>query len=248
MGSIGKGLAIGLILVMAISSVELMMAKPVCAQSVPTPSVPQFTVKFVDSSYDAPTTTSTNQYNGQTTTNPGYHVENRTIQITIKNQPFTSYIQNGENISFYYNVKEKGQYATNWTTLYSPGYYFPTESNTGYTTLVYLIDANEPPFWDNLVNGGTVDFQVQAMIGSVHRISNITAGNELPWEMFPWIFDGQTSDWSPTQTVTVPSSSPSPSQPPTVTEFPVLVIVPLLLSVFSVAMIVRRRKQVKKFN
>jgi hypothetical protein len=54
-----------------------------------------FTVSFVDLSYDVPITTSTDRYTGQNITNQGYHVENRTIQITIENQPFSSYMENG---------------------------------------------------------------------------------------------------------------------------------------------------------
>ncbi len=240
MSRIGKAFVLFLTVIMVMSCLILLTVKTASAQSITVPSVPQFTVKFADLSYDVPTTTTVNQYNGQTITNQGYHEENRTIQLTIKNQPFTSYIQNGANISFYFNVREKGAYAQNWTTLYNPNYYFPTQSNAGYTTLVYLIDQNAPPFWDDFVNGGIVEFQVQALIGFVHRGYNASATN--PLEMYPWIFDGQTSNWSNTQTITVPASSSSPTPGPTVPGLSWLVIVPLLFSVLAVALVLRHRK------
>ena len=231
MGSTGKTFTLFLIIIVAVSCLTLLMVKPASAQTIPQPSVPQFTVKYVDLSYDVPTTTSIDQYNGQTITNQGYHVENRTIQLIIKNQPFTSYIQDRENMSFYYNVREKGAYAENWTTLFRPdNYYYWTQSNTGYTTFVYLIDQNAPPFWDELVSGGTVDFQVQAMIGYASRTIGFAS----------WYFNGTESDWSPTQTVAIPASSISPT--PSVPEFPVLVFLQFFISMLLVAVYLRNRR------
>lgn len=62
--------------------------KPTEPASIPTPSVPEFTLKYVDNSYDVPssTTTTTDPYTGEQTitTEPGYHVANETIEVTIK--------------------------------------------------------------------------------------------------------------------------------------------------------------------
>ena len=58
MGSSGKSFALILILIMAISSLSLLVLKPANAQIIPKPSVPEFTVQFVvDTSYIAPTYT-----------------------------------------------------------------------------------------------------------------------------------------------------------------------------------------------
>ncbi|MCW4000009.1 MAG: hypothetical protein NWE93_07205 [Candidatus Bathyarchaeota archaeon] len=184
------------------------------AQSIPKPKVPEFTVAYVDLSYDVPATTSIDQYSGKTVTTPGYHVMNRTLQLAIKNQPFTSTLLDGQNVSFYYNVKVKGQYTSDWITVYNPDLYYPTQSASDTTVLYYLIDRNEYPFWDHLVDGGTVDFQVQALIGAVHRISNITGGNQDPLDMFPWVFEGETSSWSSTQTISIPEDSVFASSQP----------------------------------
>jgi len=56
-----------------------------------TPAVPEFTVELVDSSYDVPTTYSTDPYTGKQVTHEGYHVAKRTIEVRIKNQPFKPY-------------------------------------------------------------------------------------------------------------------------------------------------------------
>lgn len=55
--------------------------------SITKPSVPEFTVKLVDSSYDVPTTYSIDPYTGQNVTHAGSHVESRTLDVKIKNQP-----------------------------------------------------------------------------------------------------------------------------------------------------------------
>ena len=112
MGNMGKGLALALVLVMAISSLSLMIIKPAFAQSVPTPSVPEFTVRFVDRSYDVPvtTTTTTDPFTGKqvTTSSGGYHVTNKTIDITINNQAYSSIdLGNGTIIQLYYLLRRK---------------------------------------------------------------------------------------------------------------------------------------------
>ncbi len=88
----------------------------VCAQSIPKPSVPEFTLKYVDSSYDVSQTYGIDPYTGQNRTiNAGYHVDNRTLVFTIKNQPFAPYTDsNGNYIDLYYNFRAKGHYGNNW--------------------------------------------------------------------------------------------------------------------------------------
>ena len=65
--------------------------EPTEPASIPKPSVPEFTVKAVSHPYDVPTTYSTDPYTGETITHEGYHVENKSIEVWIKNQPFTPY-------------------------------------------------------------------------------------------------------------------------------------------------------------
>lgn len=229
-----KCLALLLIVSMATSGLMLMV-KPTDAQTstpMPTPSVPSFTVKFVDASYDVPTTTSINEYTGKSVTNPGYHVDNKTVVLTIDNRPFSSYLHNYPP-TFFYSVRVKGAFAQNWTELYTAntGYLFP--SNSDYTVIAYGLSTPE----------GQIDYQVQAMAGGIMRISpRFSSGDE---------FIGVTSSWSSTKTVTIPANSDSstqtplaspPSASPTVPEFSWLATVVALSVVLLIASVLRRRK------
>ncbi len=82
MSRINKRHALLFILIIVISGLSLWIIKPVFAQSIPTPSMPQFTVKFVNASYSV---TSTNSYTGE---NETQLISNNSIEVTIKNQPF----------------------------------------------------------------------------------------------------------------------------------------------------------------
>ena len=112
MGRISKSFTLILTLIMVLSSLTLQIVKPAFAQSIPKPSVPEFTIETVSRPYDVPpaTTTATDPYTGKqtTTTQPGYHVENKTIEAVIKNSLGTSY----------YNFRYKGHYTQDWS-------YFP---------------------------------------------------------------------------------------------------------------------------
>ena len=82
------------------------------------------------------------------------------------------------------------------------------------------------------------------MIGHIKRGFNGNATNRI--EMYPYIFVGQTSDWSNTHTVTLPQKVPitvsSPTQTPTVPEFPVLIILPFIVSMLAVAVYFKHRR------
>ena len=134
----GKSFALILILIMAISSSSLLMIKPAFAQSIPTPTVPEFTVKLADHSYDVPpvTTSTTNPYNNKTTTTtiPSYHVRNLTIDLTIVNQPYPVII-NGNASFVYYDVRTKGHFGQDWTELFPYYSNSPVQSNSQYTVI-----------------------------------------------------------------------------------------------------------------
>jgi hypothetical protein len=253
MGYLGKGLASVLILIMAISSLSLLMVKPVCAQSIPTPSVPEFTLRFVNNTYFVPETTTytTNPYTGKTTSSltGDYFVKNNTIEITIQKQLFPSTI-NGTATELHFNVRAKGHFEQNWSDLNIPSSdensitvywlgYLPPQQDSDYTVL--SIPANTYP------DAGVVDFQVRAILG-IRVFTHI--------EYYPYSqedFEYESSDWSPTQTITIadgsisssisnlpsPTLTPTPttlSPTPTVPEFP-LIVIPLLLSILSFALI-----------
>jgi len=181
--------------------------------TIPKPSVPDFTVALVDASYDVPTTYSTDPYTGKTITHGGYHVERRTIEIRIKNQPFNEI--NDWGAKFYYSVRYKGHFTEEWFDVYQP-YEMPTQSNSDYTVISYNSENRDPysfylaPAPRSLVvsPNGQVDFQVKALVGSACEGS--------PFVGIPSLFSGEESDWSATQTITIPpvgSSSSSTSTP-----------------------------------
>lgn len=176
-----------------------------------------FTVKLIDSSYDVPTTHSIDPYTGQDITHPGHHVENKSIEVRINNQPFTPYwIQENENnwtINFFYNIRVKGHFADNWAPLYG--------GSNGYLVQDYDSEYTVVPLSPDYPSGAKVDFQVEALIGYEHGVYTYT-----PWSA--WVITGEESGWSNTQTLTItdsaststPNTSPSPSTTPQDTTTP----------------------------
>jgi hypothetical protein len=217
-----KTFALGLTVLIILSCLTLLTVKPANAQSLPTPSVPEFTAKFVDHSYTVPAKTHVDPYTGEQITDPSYIVKNETIDVTIKNQPFAS----TEAITYLcYNIREKGYFENTWTELYH------ITNRTNDNTLIRASNSDYTIIsLPKVAPNGQIDFQVKAYFTVGHRFFNSNFGT-WTWE---------ESDWSNTQIVTIGQSSTAPS--PTVPELSWLVIVPLLLSVFSVAVIVRYRK------
>jgi len=268
-----KGFVLVLVLILTVS--YLIMVKTAYAQSIPTPSVPTFTVQYiVYTSYLAPTST-INPYTGQNeTTSYGRQIDNQTIEFTIKNQPFTPYTDSSGNyIGLYYNFRFKGHYGDEWT--YYPFYVFHnlktnqsqvqtthsygpfsgglfiyySASNSDYTVLsIELTTLTNYPTGTQIPNGSLVDFQVQAQIGHIDDIpSGMLAGDFYK-------FIGESSDWNNTQTISInynsnstasTSSSPNPSPTPTVPEFPSVIIVTISAIVLTSAIPVFKRKKDK---
>ncbi|HKM59471.1 MAG TPA: hypothetical protein VJY36_01215 [Candidatus Bathyarchaeia archaeon] len=199
---------------MIISTLSLLTVKPACAQT-----VPEFAIALADHSYQVPPITTTDPYTGKSTTQPGYTVENKTIDVTIKNQPFET--------NLYYNVRSKGHFGNAWTELYT------ISNNTLENTLIAESTSEYTNIsipQDNYPAGSQVDFQIEAVIATSNRLAN------TPFGFWSWT----TSGWSPTQTVTIPS--PTPTSTSAVPEIPTSALLPLILFIFSVAVIVRHRK------
>jgi len=195
---------------------------------IPKPSIPEYSVKFVDNSYDEPPTYEIDPYTGENVTHPSYHVKLINLEMTIKNQPFSPYYDadSGWNISFYYNIRIKGYYSEDWTELYRPSDGYPTQSDSEYTVIsLGTLGENGLSLVTNakmidVHSGGQVDFQVEAMIGYVSRVYD---PNATGIDIYPWWFTGETSGWSNTQTITISESqtpTPSPATSPTPTSSP----------------------------
>jgi len=208
-----------LILVIAISIISLIAIKPTGAE-ITKPSVPEFSAKVVD-------------YSGA-----------KAIELTIKNQPFESYVDNGQRISLYYNVHFKLHDSDSWTAMYYCGDVFPTHKDsditltyplqlTTYDSNYYLLKEMGGQYYllAQIPLNGQMDFRVQAMEGVLTSES----------------FTGQTSDWTNIQTLTMlgPSASSDPTPTPSVPELSWFMILPLFAVVLSVAIALRvkRRKR-----
>jgi hypothetical protein len=179
---------------------------------IPKPSIPEFTAQLADHSYDVPatTTTTTNPYNGEVITNtePGYHVQNITIDLTIENQPYPAII-NGNESFVYFNVRIKGHFGQDWAELFPYYSDSPVQSSSEYT--VISLPANYHV-------GDQIDIQVQAAIG--YKIITLIGHPPIP-NVYTRSVDFQhaSSDWSTTQTISIPEGqTPTPS--PTITPTP----------------------------
>ncbi len=255
MNNISKSSSIVLILIMAITSLNIIMVESASAQSIPKPSTPEFTVNLADHSYDIPptTTTRTNPYNNKTTTitSPRYHVENITIDLTIKNQLYPATI-NGNKSNLYYNIRMKGHFGEDWIYRYPS---FPVSASSSGDTLSGDYSNALPKqsssqytvfsFSQNYHSGDEVDFQVEAILGYQYSFETYYYNNDvhlLPVYVESFVY--KSSSWSPTQTFTMhdtPASN-SPSPTPTVPEFSCLMILPLFLSLLFIVVLFRKRK------
>jgi len=162
------------------------------------PSVPEFTVKLVDKSYDVLPTQSTDPYRG-TVIHPGYHVKKEVIEITIKNQKTSTKIL--------YNIRTKGHFDQEWTERFSHSTY-PEQTNSQYTVITFIRDSGLPAddkysWYFDIPDSGQVDFQVEAMSGTFSWEDDAISAGLGQGFGGKWVFDGVTSGWSKTQTITI---------------------------------------------
>jgi hypothetical protein len=239
MRHIPKGLTVILVINLTLLSLSFTIISASCADppaptappDIPVPSVPEFTLTYADYSYDVPakTTSSTDPYTGKVTntTTPGYHVKNRVIDVSIKNQPYPPTINNGNVSTLKYFIQVKGHFepeSSFWVV--GDGNIDGTNvvaSNSDYT--VVSISLGE-------ISEGAIDFRAKTSLGYNYTYF---------YGLVP--FNGWASadsNWSAIQTFTLNEGSVSPS--PSVPEFTAITILPLLIAgLLSVAII--RKKQ-----
>ncbi|MGA3289942.1 MAG: hypothetical protein ABSD42_06885 [Candidatus Bathyarchaeia archaeon] len=210
-----------LMLVLMLTVSATVIANLAYAQ-VSTPSVPQFTLQYVDRSYSIPPTYGTDPYTGKTIiTNPGSYVDNRTIEVTIQNQPFTPYTSGNYTNRLYYNVRSKGHFEnfTRDTDLGSNGLSGVAASSSSTTVVSFDIVG-----W-NVPIGGQIDFQVQAFIGYTYYnegqcyTANVVTLGESSWSNIQMITIGNETVTTsmPTPTTPIPTTPTSSSNPTTTT-------------------------------
>lgn len=220
-----SGLFLAILLALAAST---LMSIP-STSAVSTPTIPEFSVKFIPSSYSV---TITDPYTGQTTTTKN---QNNTIQVTIKNQRAID-----STHQIYYNIRVRPHFEGNWTELFPVwnlasgparseagdfpmGQYLytadmpgavrtPMQSEGENTVLTFPLNGGDGYARDalsNLPDNARVDFQVEAIVGHGAQYWYI----QHP--LFP-TYGGLYQDsvaydadsgWSNTQTVTVGNDS-----------------------------------------
>ena len=161
------------------------------------------------------------------------------LEVTTKNQPLTAYVgTNGSNPSLYYGFRFKDhENIQDWN--YAPIYYvgissygtYYKASISDYTVVSFPLGSYP---LTGILGSGQVDLQVIALIGN-EVSTNYENGSVYG-------FDGAESNWSTTQTITIPASSNSTSPTPTIPEFPSIAIL-LLLSMLTVAVVLTLKKQ-----
>lgn len=254
MGKTNKTTTLILTLIIAVSCLTALTLAPAAAQTIPKPITPEFTIALFDSSYDIPPTSTVNPYNGAVTTQDGRHVESRTIQISVKNQPFTPYTiqwQSGDQtynktVYLHYEIRWKGHYETEWhQPSYPLDYYYmitPEDARlkNEYTIFTYKADyssAGWSGMGPTMPQDAQIDFQVKAYIGYIQYVVLAGAAGLA--------FKGEESNWSNTQTITLTQTPTTPTATPTTPELSWLAIVPMLLSLLTVAWVVKHRKSTK---
>jgi hypothetical protein len=230
------------LLAAALLASSFILIQSASSQSTATPPVTEFTLQLADHSYSVPpeSTSTKDPYTGQVTssTTPGYRVENITIDATITNPPGATY----------YNFRWKGSYDDTWQ--YSPygpasggnymvpdAYAVPFKASNSAKTVLSLYFIHP----EDITPGGSIDVQVQALYGdflAVPYVHIMPVGGPT----YDFYFEGQTSDWSSTQTYTREGNTPAltPTPQPTIPEFPIIAILPLFAAVLLAAVLIRK--------
>ena len=169
--------------------------------TIPKPSVPEFTLTYLDNS----------------------------IEVTITNQPFTPFNDPNNNLNYlFYSVSVKGHNDSNWiyhnqtySIVNDEGVFsYISASSANTTVLAFQIGGYGPGLTiANDYVGSKVDFEVQAYYG---YWTTVAVNPYLPFVNHSATSEQvitvtQTSDWSNIQTIAIPEPSPPESPSPTQT-------------------------------
>lgn len=266
MGNTSKILALSFILLILTSGLSLLMVKPVNAETIPKPSVPEFTLKYVDDSYYVPAsnTTTIDPFTGNKTVivQAGYYVENKSVAVSIKNLPFTPYKDSsGHYVDLYYDIRWMGHWGNNWWD-YNSTFRMLLNSYSGFdnnglplpnsdfkvVSFPMGVDiSGHTQILGNVSANGKIDFQVQAFIGYyTQKMYPSVPGFR---DSYYNVFNGESSGWSSSQTISIPdgsvsvSTSPNQTSTPTVPEFPswmILFLSSMMILVAGLSVLVKK--------
>jgi len=246
MSSVNKFLVLTYIFLL-LSSLMVFSVNFANVYAVSKPSVPQFTVKFIDKSYDVPPTQTTDPYTGKTTTQPGYHVNDGLLEVTIKNQPFTPSPTSNNHIHYLVEVKGRFGGDNDWDNflrgLSDTGGY-TKQSDSGYT----VVTGN-----GRYDSGVQLDFRVKAIVGHLQMIPpmwQMEVESESSWSKIQTTtITYESSPTKPSQTANSPGASTSDPNNPTQQNPLALILMVILIAAciiaFLIAVIARQHKQIK---
>ena len=163
--------------------------------------MPEFTLSLVGPAYVFPSTYHLDETTGQIVADVGYTNQYSAVVLTIKNQPYDSTYG-----TLYYNVRLKNhEWNDSWLypldNLFRMFQTYPTQStDSDYTNITLTIQSN------SLLIGVLNDIQVEAMLGNIGRHQEYSDTGQYLGA--PYVFNGQTSDWSSTQTISIPANVP----------------------------------------
>jgi hypothetical protein len=198
MGKISRYIAVVITGILAASI--LTVIGNVSAQTIPEPSVPEFSLKFVVKQFDVAPTFRINPYTGENETlSPEYHGYAKAVIITVEPQQFNQFTDSeGNLIQLFYNVSSKGSYSTEWAH-YPDSTYVDlfNASSTGNTIIGVSLEG-----YPGIPSKAFLDFRLMSVIG------------HYDYETFQGItsIDGFTtiknSVWSNPQTVAIDKHLP----------------------------------------
>lgn len=257
-----------IIIILLVMPIILMFTGVVSGQSI-NPYAPDFTVSFNKASYNITTISN----DGKTITQ---QIDNSTVDLIIK--PYNYAVNESQyyidpysvppKFHLYYDIQARKPSQQNWTDLY------PLESKiSNYATgeeSLFISSRNNLPasnisdvkltFQARTYPLGT-DFQVRAVIGH-GAIAFIPGKSYSPWgknadngTFVPAVLFDTYSNWSQSQTVSLPEPSPTPTLPiPTIKGVPdsdylqrnLLVIMVVISGIIILSLVLLIRRKLRK--
>ena len=178
--------------------------EPTGLDSIPTPSIPEFTLGFVNKSHYSSPVYEVSPYTGEkdVLVEPGHYEDERYVEVNITNQQVSLTSTRLENYTnLYYKIRVKGHYEDEWVEaphLMPSHYRYHNASDYAYTVILVEISAQNS--LRNVPSGGEIDVQVEALIGQVIKTKIMIYGEES----YSYKFVGEESGWSSTQTIVIP--------------------------------------------
>lgn len=188
---------------------------PVTVPANPKPAPEIVSITIHNNPIWEPPVTITDSYTGDVThSSPGYYTCNGSIDITLKNRPFTVYIdKNGNYIGRYYTFFYKDantQWSENFPRSLEPYAEYQSVSTNTVVTFKYGKAGDISYAKENMA----IDFRIQAVEGHYSsRYEAIEYPSGIPWRRtYPAVYDGIGSKYAEFSIKIPPSNKPGTSK------------------------------------